>query len=219
MSNIKHLLFDCDGVLVDTEYTAAHKMVAVLKQYQKAVTLDYYLNHHSGTTFSAIMDYYFGNELEKASRLAIIDKVENEVAAEVRLIKGMDLVVNGLNFPKSVVSNSSIRTVQEALDNTSITSSFQGRIFSSEQVPNPKPAPDLYLFALSALSLEPDEVLVIEDSLTGAQAAVAAGLSVVGFTGASHILPGHKERLFKKGVTDVFDNPSELLNHLLLKIK
>ena len=211
MGKIKHVLFDCDGVLVDTEYIAAHKMTEMMASLGASIDVDYYLKNLSGSTFSAIMTTYFGEKYSQEETLAIINRVEDQVAAEVKLIDGMNTVLKEVAFPKSVVSNSSVKTVQHALAKGGITSHFSNRIYSSEHVAQPKPAPDLYLFAINSLGLHPDEIIVVEDSITGATAAMSAKLHVLGFTGGSHILPDHNQRLSSIGVKNIANNSQELL--------
>jgi beta-phosphoglucomutase-like phosphatase (HAD superfamily) len=214
MSKVRHILFDCDGVLVDTEYTAAVKMCQALEEAGISIDLEDYLRVHSGTTFSAILEHYFGDSMSANDKSRLINKVEGEVAAAVKSVAGIPTLLSQLELDKSVVSNSSLATVNHALEVTSIDQYFNGRIFSSEQVARAKPAPDLYLFALKSLDLTAEELIVIEDSRTGVQAARAAGLSVIGFTGASHILPGHEEKLLALGAMETAPNAEVLLAHL-----
>lgn len=214
MTKIKHLLFDCDGVLVDTEYTAAIKMCEALEKAGVKIDLDHYLKVHSGTTFSAILEHYFADSMSGDDKLALMNCVEAEVAAAVKAVDGIPQLLTELHVQKSVVSNSSIATVKHALEVTGIKNHFANRIFSSEQVPNAKPAPDLYLFAIKSLGLEPQEILVVEDSRTGVKAAVSAGLRVIGFAGASHILPGHEDKLQSLGALQTAANAAKLLDTL-----
>ena len=214
MSSINHLLFDCDGVLVDTEYVAAIKMTAALQNLGADITVDYYLQHLSGSTFSSIVQRYLPGALTEAEALNLINDVEDQVSAEVKPISGVTAMLAALSPAKSVVSNSSARTVKHALKATGIDGFFGQHIFSSEYVARPKPAPDVYLQAMATLALPASEILVVEDSLSGARAALAAGLRVVGFTGASHILPGHEKQLRELGVRAVARNMPELTEQL-----
>lgn len=210
MSKVKHLLFDCDGVLVDTEFTAAIKMTQALNHLGVDLSVNYYLQDLSGTTFSSIVHRYFNNSLSESEVLQIINKVEDEVAAEVKLIEGVTDLLIGLPMSKSVVSNSSVRTVEHALTTTGIKSHFCSKIFSSELVKQPKPAPDIYQFAINSLGYNTSEIIVVEDSFSGAKAALSAGLRVIGFIGASHIQPGHGQRLLALGVSNLADSMLEL---------
>ncbi len=207
---IKHILFDCDGVLVDTEFTAGQVMVEAMKKRGITIELEYFLHHFSGTTFSAILDVYLGNSLQGNEKDDFINKLEQKVVANVDTIQGVKEMLQSITIPMSIVSNSAIWQVKEEIEQTKIDHYFTGHIFSSELVENPKPAPDVYNLAVEKLGLEKTEVLVIEDSITGATAALAAGLQVIGFAGASHILPGHKKNLLKLGVFQVADTMEEL---------
>jgi len=210
VSSINHIIFDCDGVLVDTEFTAAIRMTQALNNMGVDLSVNYYLQNFSGTTFSGIIDKYFGNAMSADEVSEIIDKVEEEVAKEVKLIDGVSQLLNILQVEKSVVSNSSVRTVEHALRITGIYDHFSGGIFSSEHVKNPKPAPDVYQYAIKTLACNISEIIVIEDSISGARAALAAGLRVFGFTGGSHILPDHRQKLLDLGADEVFGNMHEL---------
>ena len=210
MSKIKHILFDCDGVLVDTEYTAAIKMCEALEREGMSIDLEHYLREHSGTTFSGILGRYFADSMSDENKHTLMRRVEAEVAAAVRAVPGIPELLPAIKTAKSVVSNSSLETVRHALKVTGIRAYFDGRIFSSEQVPRAKPAPDLYLLAIRSLGLNPQQILVVEDSRTGTQAARAAGLAVIGFAAASHILPGHGEKLLELGAERVAASTDEL---------
>jgi HAD superfamily hydrolase (TIGR01509 family) len=210
MNKIKHLLFDCDGVLVDTEYTAAIKMTKALNNLGADVSVNYYLQNFSGSTFSSVVQHYFENSFSYSEVLEIINRVEDEVTAEVKLISGVEELLISLPINKSVVSNSSVRTVEQALSITGISSHFSSKIFSSELVKRPKPEPDIYQSAITSLGFNVEEIIVIEDSINGARAALSAGLTVIGFIGGSHILPGHGQQLIDIGVTEIAKSMEEL---------
>jgi HAD superfamily hydrolase (TIGR01509 family) len=210
MSKIQHLLFDCDGVLVDTEFTAAVKMTAALRNLGVEVSVECYLQNLSGSTFSSIVERYVSKSLAEQKVFELIEKVENEVAAEVRLVDGVLELLTNLPIDKSVVSNSSVCTVEHALKVTGIRDFFTKEVFSSELVSKPKPAPDVYQLALATLGYNADEIIVVEDSINGAKAGLAAGLLVVGFAGASHIQPGHGQNLLDLGVNQITANMADL---------
>lgn len=206
---IKHILFDCDGVLVDTEITAALVMVEALNKNGVDITKEYFMHHLSGITFSAILDVYLPTIMGE-ERKRFINSLEKKIVKQVKTVDGTAHMLASINLPKSIVSNSEIWHVNESIEKTGIDHYFTGHIFSSELVKNPKPAPDVYNLAIKELGLENNELLVVEDSITGATAALAAGLQVIGFAGASHILPGHKEKLLKLGVSQVAMDMREL---------
>ncbi len=207
---IKHILFDCDGVLVDTEITAAHVMVEAMQKKGADISVEYYLQNLSGSTFSVILDTYFGSTFSGKEKKEFIHVLEQKIVEKVEAIDGVAEMLKTISLPKSIVSNSEIWQVKEQISRTNIDQFFTGHIFSSELVTNPKPAPDVYNLAVKELGLTKAELLVVEDSLTGAKAALAAGLKVIGFAGASHILPGHAEKMLEIGVTKVAANMFEL---------
>ena len=212
---IKHILFDCDGVLIDTEIVAAHRFVARMESIGHDLSVDYYLTHHTGSTFTTVLDHYLGQTHNPQERLSIMKEFERVVADSVEIIAGVEPMLAALPLQKSIVSNSHIATVEEAMVKIGLTQYFTGHVFSSESVANPKPAPDVYYLALKTLGLAPEQMIVVEDSITGATAAISAGLNVIGFTGASHIQPGHNNKLVDLGVISVAENMIELREILL----
>lgn len=210
-ANIEHILFDCDGVLIDTEIVAAHRFVGRMNDLGiQDLSVDYYLTHHTGSTFMQVLDKYLSATHTLEEQRDIMLAVEQEVADNVVAISGVDEMLKQVSVPKSIVSNSFVQTVRDAVKKVEISHYFTGNIFSSELVANPKPAPDVYILALEKLGLHPDQLLVVEDSLTGARAAMQAGLEVIGFVGASHILPGHDSRLQNLGVTTIARDMNDL---------
>lgn len=217
MSGIKHLIFDCDGVLIDSEYVAVQVMLKMLAPFGYQSSFQAFSSQFTGMLDTEILKYL--NEQEglpfPANFYQEIEAERDRVfAEELKPVAGMPELVKSISFPKSVVSNSHVAHVQMSLDICGIRPLFEERIYSSEHVPKPKPHPDVYLHALQSLSLSPDEVLVVEDSLTGVQAAKGAGCKVIGFAGASHISDGHSDKLGELGVEITADNP-EALSHIL----
>jgi len=116
-----------------------------------------------------------------------------------------------------MVSNGSIQHVERCLKKVRLHHALDGFIFSAEQVENPKPSPDVYLFALEKLGLSPHETLVVEDSVTGILAAKAAGIQSVGFLGATHIHDDHGQQLWDAGADFVVPNAAGLAEVLKKK--
>ncbi|WP_422723638.1 HAD family hydrolase [Modicisalibacter zincidurans] len=111
----------------------------------------------------------------------------------------------------STFPNSSRRRVVASLASTGLDAQLgEAPLFTAEQVARPKPAPDIYLLAAESLGVVPEACLAVEDSVSGANAARAAGMTVIGFTGASHIEPGHDARLREAGVWQVLERMAEL---------
>ena len=125
-------------------------------------------------------------------------------------IGGVRDALHRVPLPAAVVSNSRLARVTTSLERTGLTELFAPRIFSAEQVARPKPFPDVYLFAAQQLGVDPARCLVIEDSVSGLNAARAAGMKTIAFVGASHIPDGYADVLRKMGITRIMQHMSEL---------
>ncbi|WP_244613068.1 HAD family hydrolase [Modicisalibacter radicis] len=208
------LIFDCDGVLVDSEAIAEAVLSERLAAWLPDLHADDELRRALGMTTEAILDHLAersGHALP-ADALARIDAaIETRLAAELEAMVGVAAALDALDLPLAIVSNSSRRRVVASLANTGLDARLGDvPLFTAEQVVRPKPAPDVYLLAAKSLGVAPGACLVVEDSVSGASAARAAGMTVIGFTGASHIEPGHDDRLREAGVWQVLENMAEL---------
>ncbi|MBB6459952.1 HAD family hydrolase [Flammeovirga kamogawensis] len=210
----EYLFSDCDGVIIDSEIIAARVMVKYIQSYNVPITLDEYLVKFSGQTFSGIM-----TGLSKKYNLDLPNDYVNKITSlykkaavqEEKAIEGTKAAYEQIDLPKAIISNSYKEQINHAVDFTGMRDLFNDRVFSGvEDVSNPKPAPDIYLHTAKMLEVLPSKVIVIEDSASGAKSAVAAGMYVIGFTGASHIKKGHEHTLKEIGVKHVIQSMSEL---------
>lgn len=208
------LIFDCDGVLVDSEAIAEGVLLERLAAWLPDLAAERELRHALGMTTAAILDHLEGLSAHRlpADALARIDAaIEARLAEELEAMAGVAEAIDALDLPLAIVSNSSRRRVLASLANTGLDARLgETPLFTAEQVARPKPAPDVYLLAASSLSVAPADCLVVEDSVSGTRAACAAGMTVIGFTGASHIEDGHAERLREAGARDVLDHMTQL---------
>ena len=212
---LKHIIFDCDGVLVDSEIVAAQVMVPVLTTLGHAITVNHYLAHYTGKTFRHIFSQFDIDQRVDVDML--IKNVEEKVYQNIKAVEGITDVLEKLDHNKSVVSNSAMHQITAALAAIGHTDTFINR-FSASQVANPKPAPDVYEFAMRHIDEDKAHVLVIEDSISGCTAALAAGLNVVGFCGGKHIMPDHAQKLRNVGVQQIASSSVELLS-IINKLK
>ena len=226
---MKQLIFDCDGVLVDSEIIAdgvlKEKLPVWLPDLGSAEQIEHELDRCLGMMTRDIL-----LDLEARSQHTLpvdaLDQVRHLVDARLAdSLKAMPGVRETLEWirdqrlPLAIVSNSSEQRMKINLESSGLRGILdeiaaangdeQLPIFTSDEVMNPKPAPDLYLLALKTLGRSAEECLVVEDSRTGMQAAVAAGLKVVGHLGASHIPPGHAEVLRTTGAWQVMKHWDE----------
>lgn len=207
----KQVIFDCDGVIVDTEIVAAEVMTNAFTKYNINIEVNDYIRRYTGKIITSIFESLIPpQELKNIDIAAFSNQCDVDIYNQLRPVKGMKDVILNLSMPLAVVSNSRLWQVKKAIKHVSLEGIFHDNLFSSEMVTRPKPWPDLYLHAAIALGVEPKECIVIEDSESGVKAAVSAGMTVIGFTGASHILDGHAERLKELGVKAIASTPIEL---------
>ena len=209
------IIFDCDGVLVDSEIIAARVEAELLTLAGFEITPEELSESYAGLTFKDIM-----LRIEEKSRIpfqaSMIDQAEaltdKRLAKDVRAIDGAREAVASVSGLRCVCSNSSSQRLDMMLGRVGLKPYFEGRIFSALETPSgrPKPAPDVFLFAAKTLDADPARTFVIEDSVHGIAGAKAAGMRVIGFTGASHSYPGHADALTDAGAETVIRRWPEL---------
>jgi HAD superfamily hydrolase (TIGR01509 family) len=206
------VIFDCDGVLIDSEAIACRADAACLADLGIMIGAD------------EIMDCYLGisaetmcRDIEQRYRLTLPEdfvatlhrRVAQVFEAELAVMPGVETLLQTLRQRRCVASSSAPERLRHSLSVTRLLRYFEPNIFSATQVARGKPAPDLFLFAADAMHVAPASCMVVEDSVPGVQAAVAAGMRAIGFTGGEHCRPGHAERLLTAGaVAVVSDMPS-----------
>lgn len=202
------IIFDCDGVLVDSEIIAARVEAELLTQAGYEISPEELSELYAGLTFKDILLKIE----EKAAipfKASLIDQVDEiidrRLKNEVRAIEGAHEAVATVTSKRCICSNSGPERLQITLEKTRLLPFFAGRVFSACGTPpmKPKPAPDVFLHAAKMLDADPADTFVIEDSVHGVSGARAAGMRVIGFTGASHSYPGHADALTEAGAETV----------------
>jgi HAD superfamily hydrolase (TIGR01509 family) len=133
---------------------------------------------------------------------------------KLRPMDGILELLTTLKLKRCVASNSPIARVQQALTMTGLMPYLEPHLYSAAMVARGKPAPDLFLHAAKQHDVRPDRCLVIEDSLSGVVAALAAGMPIIGFVGGSHCRPGHAEAMRDAGCVEVFARMEDVVNFL-----
>lgn len=207
------IIFDCDGVLVDSEPLANHVMSELLAEHGIAMTPEQCLRRFVGMTIpaeAAAIREDFGVDLLAPLLRELTPRTLARFERELRAMDGAGDVLGRLEGPIGVASNSVTERVRLSLRVTGLAQYFNNHVYAAEMVARPKPAPDLYLHAAGRLGVVPIECLVVEDSASGTTAARAAGMTVVGFVGGGHATPGLAERLLGAGAVEVVASWSEL---------
>jgi HAD superfamily hydrolase (TIGR01509 family) len=191
------VIFDCDGVLVDSEIVAARVEAEMLTAAGYAITAEELAQAYSGLTFKDI--------LLRIEQEAAVPFQATRLAREVRAIEGAHEAVASVRGKRCVCTNSGRARVAASLARTRLAPFFDGAVFSVEDMASgrPKPAPDIFLHAAQAMGAAPEATFVVEDSVHGVAGAKAAGMRVIGFTGASHSHPGHADLLTEAGAETV----------------
>ncbi len=209
------VIFDCDGVLVDSEIIAARVEADLLTEAGYEISAEEIAETYAGLTFKDIMVAVE----EKACipfQISMIDRAEalidKRLKNEVRAIDGVHQAVAAVTAPHCICSNSRTERIEFVLERTRLLPLFAGRIFSSLETPTgkAKPAPDVFLHAAETLGANPANTFVIEDSVHGVTGARSAGMRVIGFTGASHSYPGHADVLTEAGAETVIRRWADL---------
>jgi len=215
--DITAIIFDCDGVLVDSEAVSLEIERDLLAKHGLTYEPAEYQRRFLGTTYSAFFSELSKDALERTGKDLPADFSERfwralRGAYEQRLtaIEGALETIAAISLPKAVASSSLTELLNFKLAKVGLKSHFLPHIYSSEFVKRGKPAPDLFFYASERIGATPETALVIEDSANGILAAKAAGMIAAGFTAGGHCLPGHENTLTKAGADLIFASFAEL---------
>lgn len=202
------IIFDCDGVLIDSEILSARVDCEILREHGYEITPEELAHRFAGLTTERIFELV-GEEIGHTFSEKVIHRAQAEtdrkLRDEVLPIAGVQDMLDALEDPRCICSNSRPERLEVSLTKAGLWDRFRPYVFSAQAVGEGrgKPAPDVFLHAAGVFQTSPDDAIVIEDSVAGVTGAVAAGMRVIGFTGASHSWPGHGEALMDAGATTV----------------
>jgi HAD superfamily hydrolase (TIGR01509 family) len=185
MQRLELVIFDCDGVLVDSELIANTVFAAMLAELGLPVTVEYLLEHFVGHSMQhcwqqiAVM---LGREVPPACRAEFQSRSLAALQAQVKAVPGVEALLDCLHVPFCVASSGGHEKMAVTLGATGLLPRFRDRMFSATQVAQGKPAPDIFLHAAASCGVEPAFCAVIEDSPAGVVAGVAAGMRVYGYS-------------------------------------
>lgn len=211
MKEIKAIIWDCDGCLIDSEWIACGNAAQVLTEIGYPITTDEFVVRFAGQgrnhIFSTIAQETGKNLLERYDEISSFDRLFQLFKAELQEIEGITSLLQNIKMPMAIASGSEYERLEFSLRHTNLFDHFAPHIYSASSIKRGKPAPDIFLYAANKLDIAPQNCLVIEDSENGVRAGKAAGMTVFGFTGGSHIKnkAAHKETLLSLGADLVFD--------------
>lgn len=184
------VIFDCDGVLIDSEIISSKILISQLEEAGVSVDFPYFQRYFLGRSFPKVadsvrqtFDVVLPSDFEASYRRRLFEAFSSELKPTV----GIAEILGNLSTPTCVATSSTPARVRKSLELTGLTHFFGEDVFTASEVENGKPAPDLFFHTAKKMNAAPEKCLVIEDSLPGMEAGVAAGMVVWRFTGASHL--------------------------------
>ena len=203
------VIFDCDGVLVDSERLSNQVFADMLGEIGIAVTLDYMFDNFMGHSMAYCMDrvaFLLGHPPPSDFAVNYRTRSKRAFESDLKAIPGIAAALDAIELPLCVASSGDHDKMRTTLGVTGLLPRFEGKLFSATEVARSKPAPDIFLHAAKRHGIAPAACLVIEDSPVGVTAAVAAGMTVFGYAA---LTPG--VRLMAAGCDRVFGTMAELL--------
>ena len=216
--NIELIIFDCDGVLIDSEIISAQ---VISKQFNKLgidINTQYVQKHFVGQSYIKTKKHVFEN-----FNIKLADNFEEEYRDELlkvfdkdlKIIPGIENILKQLNIKKCVATSSSEIRACSSLKTVGVYEYLKDNIYSAYNLGDRgKPAPDIYLNSAKIFNVEPKNVLVIEDSLLGIEGGKKAGMKVWHFTGASHLKQWDTNHIYKYKPDFVFNDMNNFFKYL-----
>lgn len=203
MSKYKCVIFDCDGVLVDSEPIGNQVMVDMANEHGASIDLDYAYQHFKGNSLKKCMAHISGlidKDLSSNFESEYRERSFEAFKKEIRPVEGVTDVIKNLKQPFCVASSGPENKIRLNLELTGLLPYFEGRIFSCYAINKWKPDPAVFLWATETMGFQPKDCVVIEDSPIGVKAAISGGFDVFGFT-------AHDYRKELKAIaTETFDS-------------
>jgi HAD superfamily hydrolase (TIGR01509 family) len=197
MSRFDLVIWDCDGVLIDSERLAVRTESQILTELgwplSEADVVELFVGR-SSRYMQTVIEEKLGRPVDWKNQFE--RRVREASERELEPVEGVIDALNAIALPSCVASSSSHAMLDFKLGLTGLAERFAGRVYSADDVAHGKPDPAVFLFAASSMGVSPERCAVIEDSVSGVEAGVAAGMSVFAFTGGVT----SAEKLQRKGV-------------------
>jgi HAD superfamily hydrolase (TIGR01509 family) len=208
------IIFDCDGVLVDSEPLAMRVLLETIAAEGVEITPDTGFREFLGRSLSTVvanLNAAYGLHLTEAALKRMRANLYDLYARELKPMAGLIDALSEITVPVCVASSSNMERIRISLSLTGLIERFDPAIFSAASVAHGKPAPDLFLHAAAAMQVSPEACLVIEDSPAGIVAAQRAGMRVFAFLGGGHVeAAGLREEVAALNPDALFDDMHDL---------
>jgi HAD superfamily hydrolase (TIGR01509 family) len=210
---ISAIIFDCDGVLVDSEILAVEVETAMLAEagldYDHAAFKARFMGMSDKAFFAALdadSRARLGRPLPEGFAERCGARLQAEVRHRITEVSGAGAALSTLAHVRAVASSSTSEKLRIKLALTGLWDYFAPHVYSADHVTHAKPAPDLFLYAANGIATEPSRCLVLEDSVNGVLAARAAGMRVWGFAGGGHMDAAACRRLAEAGAERIVES-------------
>jgi HAD superfamily hydrolase (TIGR01509 family) len=184
------VIFDCDGVLIDSEVISTRTLIEALASHGLPVDLDYVRSTYLGRSVATVKADYrrlTGRDLAEGFEADLLARLLAAYRRDLKIVDGVRDLLDRLPLPFCMATSSGTERARLSLEAVGLLPAFEGRTFCASMVAHGKPAPDLFLLAARTLGAAPERCLVIEDSTVGVQSARNAGMTVWRFVGGSHL--------------------------------
>ena len=209
VTRVRAVIFDCDGVLVDSEPASNRVLAEMLSEFGLPMTAEQTVAAFLGRGWTTVSEHVLreaGRPLPDDFHDRYLDAMFAAFEAELEPVAGVVEALDAIDIPSCVASSGPIEKIRWTLGHTGLLERFDGRIFSATEVEHGKPAPDLFLHAAATLGWEPAECAVVEDSRAGVEAALAAGMTPFGYAAVTPAAQLEGARVF----TDMAELPALL---------
>lgn len=209
------VIFDCDGVLIDSEIIGINLTLQLLKSHGVQIDFNEFSSKFSGLMWDELIDKIRdqkGVSLPASISSTFHTALLEEFAEKLQRTDGTLEILAALQIPKCICSNSSREQLNYSLKLLGLDQFFTARVFSAVDLGpgRAKPQPDIYLHAAKIMNVAPENALVIEDSVHGVTAAHRAGMTVIDYVGGAHSYPSHAEKLLAAGASVIIDSMYQL---------
>lgn len=216
MHKIELVIFDCDGVLVDSEYLSNKISAELITKAGYKIDGSTISQNYAGLTFLDIL-----KEIEKIASVPIsanlipqmTQEFRRRMKKELHALPDIKATIEKMVYPFCICSNARYQEIVDMLKLVNLYEPFAGKIFSAPEcgTQKTKPQPDIFIYAAQKYQVNPENCIVIEDSVHGVTGARRANMRVIGFTGGSHSYDGHADALTNAGAETVIHQHKTLL--------
>lgn len=222
---MKAIIFDCDGVLVNSEVIYKTSERLFLEQVGLIYETSEFFRRFMGRSEESFFEEVGKDHMEKHGlplphdfKESLLAHIHTEFETKLDSVAGMIELVRSVMHPKAVASSSPTQDLHLKLNKTGYQGLFGDHVYSARMVAHGKPEPDLFLYTADKINMAPQDCVVVEDSGNGVIAALRAGMKVIGFTDGGHCPAGHDRVLKDIGAHNVANSVrelSEILNDMV----